>query len=211
MDIETLNPHVMKILIAARKKDSISAISKRILLSYGWTNKWIHELISEGIFKEVWRGVILENSNNYKKLIRLIKEAVGEVSFYYYFLKFSGLAYCLTNTDAVYVWTDGRYNIARYRDYYPIYVKIKKSDYDQFLEYAVQLELQINKGKGVFFVPLIMEKFNFEERKGYKVEPLKETISFMKKNFYNFQPALEMIQDKYNKRLNVKYQEAKLI
>jgi predicted transcriptional regulator len=56
MKIELLNPHVIKILISLRKEDSISSISKRINLSYGWTNKWVNELIKEGILKEKWRG-----------------------------------------------------------------------------------------------------------------------------------------------------------
>jgi len=37
MNIELLNPYVMKILISLRNQDSISSISKRIGLSYGWT------------------------------------------------------------------------------------------------------------------------------------------------------------------------------
>ena len=52
MKIETLNPYVIKILISLKKEDSISSISKRINLSYGWANKWVNELIKEGILKE---------------------------------------------------------------------------------------------------------------------------------------------------------------
>jgi len=39
------------------------------------------------------------------------------------------------------------------------------------------------------------------------VESLNETIRFMQENIYNFQPALEMIQEMYNKQLKVKYKE----
>ena len=48
MNINTINPHVIKILISVRENDSISSISKRIGLSYGWTHKWVVELVKEG-------------------------------------------------------------------------------------------------------------------------------------------------------------------
>ena len=63
MKIELLNPYVIKILVSLRKEDSISSISKRIGLSYGWTYKWVKELIKEGILKEMSIGYCVVNSN----------------------------------------------------------------------------------------------------------------------------------------------------
>src|SRR4030042_1110830 len=138
MKIETLNPYVIKILISLKKEDSISSISKRINLSYGWTNKWVNELIKEGILKEKWRGVVLNEENeSYKKIISFVKENLNDINFYYSTLQLLGIDYCLTKTDAVYVWTEGKYNIARYKKYYPIFIKIKENDYDIFLEYII--------------------------------------------------------------------------
>jgi hypothetical protein len=37
-----------------------------------------------------------------------------------------------------------------------------------------------------------------------------DTIAFMKKYVYNFQPALEMVQEMYGRKLGVKYREAVL-
>ena len=129
MKIETINPHVIKILISLRKEDSISSISKRINLSYGWTNKWVNELIKEGILKKKWRGVVLNEENkSYKKIISFVKDNLKDINFYYSALQLFGIDYCLTKTDAVYVWTEGGYNIARYKEYYRIFIKIKKRE-----------------------------------------------------------------------------------
>ena len=49
MNLNALNEHVVKILIAARPLDSVSAISKRIGLSYGWTHYWVAELLKAGL------------------------------------------------------------------------------------------------------------------------------------------------------------------
>lgn len=204
-----LNQYVIKILISLRKEDSISSISKRINLSYGWTNKWVNELIKEGILKEKWRGVVLnEDSESYKNIIKFIKENLNNTNFYYSALELFGIDYCLTKTDAVYVWTGGRYNIARFKDYYPIFIKIKKKDYPVFLEYCKKLGLKINSYKGIFYNIEISDDIKCVRKENYSVDSLKETIRFMQENIYNFEPALEMIKESYNKKLDVKYKEA---
>jgi len=211
MDMEMLNPYIIKILITTRKEDSIIGISKRIGLSFGWTYKWVKRLVKEGILKERWRGVILQEKNkSYKKILGFIKE-MRDVRFYYSVLNLFGIKYCFTKTDAVYVWTKGRYNVARYKEYYPIFIKIKKEDYKIFLYYCRKLSLKINSKKGIFYVPEILEDFTFVKINNAPVESLDETVEFMKKNIYNFQPALEIIKEDYSKRLKVKYKESNFL
>jgi len=212
MEIEIINPYVIKILISVRNEDSISSISKRINLSYGWTNKWVNKLIKEGILKEKWRGVILNEGNEkYQRIMDFIKENFQDVNFYYSVLNLFGIKYCFTKTDAVYIWAEGRYNVARYKEYYPIFIKIKQSDYPTFLEYCKKLGLKIDGKKGIFYVPEILEDFKCVKKKDFCIEPLNETIDFMQKNIYNFEPALEIINEMYNKKLNIKYKEANFL
>ena len=209
MKIETLNPYVIKILVSLRREDSISSISKRIGLSYGWTHKWVNELIKEGILKEKWRGVILNEENkNYKKIISFIKENLNDINFYYSALQLFGIDYCFTKTDAVYLWTEGRYNIARYKEHYPIFIKIKKKDYSIFLEYCKKLGLKVNSNKSVFYNVEIVEEIKAVKKNNFYGDSLNETIKFMQENIYNFEPALEMIKEMYHKKLNIKYKEA---
>jgi len=208
MKIETLNPYVIKILVSLRKEDSISSISKRINLSYGWTHKWVNELVKEGILKEKWRGVVLNEKNkSYKIIIKFLKESLNKISFYYSALQLFGIEYCFTKTDAVYLWTEGRYNIARYKEHYPIFIKIKNKDYDIFLDYCKRLGLKINSNKGVFYNVEIVEEIKAVRKKDFYVVSLNEAIKFMQENIYNFEPALEMIKEMYNKKLNVRYKE----
>src|SRR3989338_5620863 len=100
MKIELLNHYVIKILISLRKEDSISSISKRISLSYGWAHKLVSELVKEGILKEKWRGVVLNRkSKSYQKIISFIKENLKDIGFYYSALSLFGIRYCFTKTD----------------------------------------------------------------------------------------------------------------
>ena len=212
MNIETINPYVIKILISVRENDSISSISKRIGLSYGWTHKWVAELVKEGILKEKWKGVVLQKDNkSYKEILKFIRNNISEASLYYSALNLFGIEYCFTKTDAVYFWTEGRYNIARYREYYPVFIKIRSEEYPNFLWYCKKLHLKINAKKGVFYSPEIVDKFKFTKRGEHSIEPLDETIAFMKKNVYNFEPALEMIDEMHKKGLNIKYKEIKTL
>ena len=69
--INLTNPYVIRILISARKVDSINNISKRIKLSYGWTHKWVSELAKINVFR-LTRVKLYLNEDNYfyKKTIK---------------------------------------------------------------------------------------------------------------------------------------------
>ncbi|MBS3128502.1 helix-turn-helix domain-containing protein [Candidatus Woesearchaeota archaeon] len=207
MDIDAINPYCMKIILAVRKEDSINALARRMRVSYGWVYKWVHILAEKGVFTLTRMKTILHESNPfYKKTISYLK-TIADVQFYYEALSLLGISYCFTQTDAVFVWTKGGYNIARNKLFYPIFVKIKKKDEKIFEEYAKRLHLPVNHKQGISYHVVFEEDFQISFCEGVPVDPLENTISFMEKYIYNFQPALEMIQDMYQKKLKVKYKE----
>ena len=210
MELEVINPHVLKIMIGARKEDSISAISKRISLSYGWTHKWVQELAEFGAFKLTRMKVYLNEDNEfYKRTLKYIRESFSSnVQYHYNVLALFGVKYAFTKIDAVFVWTNGGYNIARFRDFYPIFIKIKKKDKKVFYYYWKKLNLSTKKNKGIFFQIEYLDDFLFDFHNGIPVDSLDETIKFMEKNKYNFEPALEMIKEIYKKKIKVKYKES---
>jgi len=209
MNLALINPHMLKILIAAKKEDSIRAISDRIGLSYGWTYRWIQDLAPLGVFTLTRMKTYLHEDNPfYKRTIRYIKEVLSSnVQFYYEVLALFGVDYCFTQTDAVFVWTKGGYNIARYKEFYPIFIKIKTKDRELFERYCKRLHLPIHKKRGIFYQVTYLDDFDVEYCDGIPVDGLEETISFIKKNRYNFEPALEMIKEMYKKDIRVRYKE----
>lgn len=210
MNLDALNPHTARIVIAARREDSIRAISQRIGLSYGWTYKWVIELEKVGVFRRRGKKVFLDESNDfYREVLGFVKKVFGDnVSFHYSVLRLFGIKYCFTGTDAVFIWTGGGYNISRYKDYYPIFIKVEESDKKLYDFYVKKLGIK----KPVFYKPVFLEDFRVSSHNHMPVDGLEETVGFMKKYIYNFQPALEMIQEMYGKRLgtklDVKYREA---
>ncbi len=210
MDLDILNPHTMRIIIAARKKDSINSISKRIGLSYGWTHKWVKELAEKGVFRSSRQALELDENNSfYRSTLDYIKENfAGSISFHYSVLGLFGVKYCFTKTDAVFIWTKGGYNIARFKDHYPIFIKVKKSDAEDFKEHCRRLGLKTGSGKGIFYSIELLDDFPVSYSDRIPVDSLESTISFMKRHIYNFQPALEMISKMYRRETGVRYREA---
>lgn len=208
--IETINPYVVKIIISCRKEDSIRAISQRIKLSYGWTYKWIHELAKIGVFRLTRMKVYTNEKNSfYRKTIKYIRNiAEQNPRFYYLILELLGIEYAFTQTDAVYVWTRGGYNIARYREYYPIFIKIKKGDRELFEWYCGKLCLNAYEHTDVFYVVSYVNSLTMDHCEGIPVDSLKETVKFMEEHIYNFQPALEIIAELYPPQIkHIKYKE----
>lgn len=208
-----LNPYVIKIIISVRDQDSINSISKRIGLSYGWTYKWVRKLSEVGIFKISRTRLYLNTKNRlYKNILKFVKTNLSkDIGFNYSVLNLFGIRYCFTKTDAVFVWTKGAYNISRYKEYYPIFIKLKKEDVELFKKYCKKLDLKIKPRNGVFYSIEILNEIKPVFVNRIPVDSLDETIDFMKRYVYNFQPALEIIQEMYHKRLNVKYREVNYV
>ena len=202
MILDLINPHILKIMISSRKEDSINQISNRINLSYGWTYEWTQKLANYGVFKLTRMKVYLnENNYFYKKTLKYIKEVLSnKVSFYYEILSLFGIKYAFTKLDAVFVWTMGGYNISRYKDFYPIYIKVDKKDKYIFEYYCRKLNLRINKKKSIFYKVVYLNDFEVDYLDKIPVDSLRKTLSFMKQHKYNFEPALEMIKEIYNKK-----------
>ena len=210
MKMDLINPYVVKIIIAIREGDSIRAISQRIQLSYCWTYKWMHDLARIGVFRLTKTKVCANKENEfYKKTIAFIKDVLTkDVSFYYDVLTLFGVEYRFTKTDAVFMWTKGGYNIARYKEFYPIFIKVKKEDKRIFENYCKKLQLNTQKKNGIFYEVAYVDKAEISCVDNTPVDSLNETIKFMEQNKYNFEPALEMIKEMYKKKIKVKYKEA---
>ena len=131
----------------------------------------------------------------------------------YELLNRAELPYALTGVDGVFVWTGGGYNVDRFFGFYPIHLRVLKSDVASWREFlkrnGKRSLLAETKPRetifGVFYVLYPERKIGGETVEGLKVEPLKETLEFCKKHIYTFEPALEMLDEEYNLGLKVKY------
>ena len=211
--LELINPHVAKILIAAKDGDSVRQISIKIKESYGWTYKWVLELEKLGILRRDKQEVFINKENNFyrgmlKICTNLLKSnlSLGDA---YLWPNLTGMEYGFTSTDAVFVWTKGGYNIGRGMESYPIFIEILEKDkiawqkyFDQFfISYVFKNE----RKKGIYFVISMADNIEKEYCEGIPVLPLAKTVEWAKKYSFNFEPALEMLDQLYDLKIGVKY------
>ncbi len=196
--------------------DSIREISKKTGSSYGWTYKWIKKLEEINILKTSSQGIKIkdkETVEKFKSLSKSILKKKIELKDAYLLPNFAKMKYAYTKTDAVWIWTQGGYQIGRSRENYPIFIKILEKDINKwrnfFKTYSVKCKVKERAKEGIHFV-LEPEK-NFEPKwKGeYQVISLKETVKWANKHKTSFQPALEMLKEMYGLNIDVEYKERK--
>lgn len=165
-----------------------------------------------GVFRLTrMKAYINEKNPFYRKTIKYISSIADQnPRFYYLVLELFGFEYAFTQTDAVYVWTKGGYNIARYREYYPVFIKIKRTDRELFEWYCKKLHLNAYKNTGVFYIVSYVDSLTVDYCNGIPVDSLEETVNFMERHIYNFQPAVEIIAELYPHKMpmrHIKYKE----
>ncbi|MDG7016503.1 MAG: hypothetical protein JRM82_03910 [Nitrososphaerota archaeon] len=174
------------------------------------SNKVLHDMTKKGM---------LEHTGTGRYRVRGMKEYVfsrNDVNRAYSLLNSSELPYALTGVDAVFAWTHGGYNVDRFFGFYPIHVKVKKEHVSKWRKTIADSGFKsfLNGEKpretlfGIFFTLYPEERLKAAVVNGMKVDPLKETVDFCRKNIYSFEPALEMLDEEYRLGLGAKYREA---
>ena len=213
--LDLVNPYIAKIVIAARDGDSIRQISKKIRESYGWTYKWMAELEKRGAITRKKQEISIKKSNAfYKAITNFIKATLSpnlSLNDAYLLPNLAGLEYIFTNTDAIFIWTKGGYNIGRSKDSYPIFIEILEKDktaWEKFFsKFSISYTFKNEKKKGIYFVISTSKSIEKEYCENIPVLPLNKVVVWARQYEFNFQPALEMLDELYNLNLGIKYGE----
>lgn len=194
-----------KIALALKDGDSILSISRRTGASYGWTHKWIGRLEEVGAL-ESKRGSGMkikdrEFIEEFRELARSILRRRLELKDAYLLPNFSRMKYAFTETDAVFIWTKGGYQVGRSKSNYPIFIEVLDRDLKRwrefFKEFSVDFGVGERREEGIHFVLYPKKDFKSEWLENASVIPLKETINWAEKHEFSFQPALEMLDEMY--------------
>lgn len=169
--------------------------------------KVLHDMARKGLIKHLEYGKYrVEPLDDYVKTKNDVKGA-------YELLRKAVYPYALADVDAVFAWTHGGYNVGRFFGCYPIHLKVRENDLEKwkgfFRKNGRRVFLAGRTPKetvfGVFYLLHPTKRIESETVEGLKVEPLKETIEFAKKNVYAYEPALEILDKEYKLGLGIKY------
>lgn len=171
--------------------------------------KVLSDMTRKGLLKRKERGLYeVVSSSDYAKSRNNIDDS-------YNLLKRSRLPYALSRVDGVFVWTNGGYNVNRFLGSYPIYITILKSDVENWKRFLA------NNGKkfilsgarpretlyGTYYVITPEDRMESRTVNGLNVEPLEKTVEFCLREPYTYEPAIEMLDRKYNLGLDSRYEE----
>lgn len=216
MGLDLINSHVAKIILAIEEGDSINQVSRKTGGSYGWTHQWVKRLEEINVIERD-QGIQIKDdefAQDFENLAKLVLEREIDYNDAYLLPNFSGLEYRYSHTDAVYIWTEGGYQIGRNQDDYPIFVDVVQDDITEWQAFFNEFSLESNIEErtqdgepGIYYVLFPREEFESEWSDSASVMPLDETVEWATTYEVNFQPALEMLDKMYDLELGVEYRE----
>ncbi len=152
-------------------------------------------MVGKGLLEHKGRGTYAVRSTKEYSLMR------NDVKAGYDLLSASNLPYALTGLDGVFVWTRGGYNAGRFFGSYPIHLKVLTRDllrWSSFFSKAGRKSFLANQRVketrfGVYYLLYPVKRLAARMVGSLRVEPLRETLAFARKNKYTFEPAMEML------------------
>ena len=131
--------------------------------------------------------------------------------------QFGEWPFALTLIDAVYVWTQGGYQVSRNPDDYPLFIAVREQDIDDWEAFFDSFGLPIaserqSRNELTGPIQVVLEQrpsLQIEEVEGYPVIPRGETIDYMRNHYAQFESALTMLDRMYEDLdLGVAYRES---
>lgn len=169
-------------------------------VSKNMVKKTLHVLEKAGWIRRVEKGkyVCVNTNEIFKSMIefkvpRLLQEA--------------GRKYAYADASAVEVWTDYSY-IQRSWEHSPYYVKILRSELNDWIEYfrKHRVKVFVNKAEpslGEFVVLRPQERFAYEEHDNLPTEPLDAVVKYCERHIDAFEYPLAYLRAKFKVRTRV--------
>ena len=212
-----------KIMLVIQPGDSIRRIAQKIDGSYSWVYDWIERLEEAGFIRRD-DGVYINDytvRDCYREMIAGISRSVDpSIDEGYTIPHFAEMPFAYTKIDSVYVWTHGGYQIARGHDDYPIFIQVAERDVDRwtafFDEFGIPSTIEDRPDSTEYSETVSYVLFptssgiTREWVDGNPVISLDETIKHMREFRVNYEPALEMIAEEYDRDIDASHDDPRL-
>jgi len=213
--MEYVDETAAKIMLVIQPGDSIRRIAQKIDGSYSWVYDWIERLEEAGFIRRD-DGVYINDytvRDCYREMIAGISRSVDpSIDVGYTIPHFAEMPFAYTKIDSVYVWTHGGYQIARGHDDYPIFIQVAERDVDRwtafFDEFGIPSTIEDRPDSTEYSETVSYVLFptssgiTREWVDGNPVISLDETIKHMREFRVNYEPALEMIAEEYDRDID---------
>ncbi|WP_440009313.1 helix-turn-helix domain-containing protein [Halomicrococcus sp. SG-WS-1] len=210
-----------KIVLAAKRGDSVNRIANKVDTSYSWVYDWVERLDDAGIIANTDDGVQIvdhELRQQYAEMMAALysRDSISQEDAYV-IPHFAGMEFAYTEIDAAYVWTEGGYQIARSHDDYPVFIQVHERDIERWIAFFQRFGIQTTidtrpersdvDGNVHYVLFPQPDGIEIEWVGGNPVIPLDDAVEQMTENRAAYEPALEMIAEMHDIDINAHHHQ----
>ena len=217
---EPFDGTAVRVLLAVTPGDSIRQVAHHLHTPYETVRQTVNELEDAGYLRYD-DGLFVTDDRVRKAAQDLLATSAGvnppSIEEAYVLPQFGDWPFAFTRIDAVYVWTQGGYQVGREPDDYPLFLAVREKDVDAWQRFFEQFGIPTGferRPEDSFEGPLqvVLDErsvLNPDHVEGYPVISRHETIAFMQEHYATFQSALAMLNRMYDDlSLDVSYRES---
>jgi DNA-binding Lrp family transcriptional regulator len=216
---EVLDDTAVQVILTIDSGDSIRRVAQYLHTPYETVRQAVNRLEDAGyVCYDDGLTVVDERVRDAARELVAASAGVSPPSIEeaYVLPQFGDWPYAFTRIDAVYVWTQGGYQVGREPNDYPLFLAVREQDIDAWDVFFESFDLPTTferQPRDELGGPLqiVLEprpSLDVNHVEGYPVIPRTETIDYMRENYAQFQSALAMLDRMYEGLdLGVTYRE----
>ncbi|WP_254521826.1 helix-turn-helix domain-containing protein [Natrinema caseinilyticum] len=220
---EVLDETAAQVVLAIERGDSIRRIAQRLQTPYETVRQAVNRLEEAGYIR--YDDGLSTVDDRVRDAARDLVAASARVNpptieEAYIIPQFGDWPFAFTRIDAVYVWTQGGYQVGRHPEDYPLFIAVRERDVDAWEAFFESFDLPTaferqpeNELAGRLQIVLDPRpSLEIDHIEGYPVIQRAETIEYMHENYAQFQSALAMLDRMYEDLdLGVAYRETERV
>lgn len=217
---ETFDDTAAQVVLSVEPGDSIRRVAQRLQTPYETVRQAVNRLEDAGYLQ--YDDGLFVTEQRVRDAARELVAASADVSppsieEAYVVPQLGDWPFAFARIDAVYVWTQGGYQVGRTPDDYPLFLAVREGDVDQWLDFFDQFGLSAaferrpreQRDDPLQVVLDVQPELDPAEVEGHPVVSREETIEYMQDNYVQFQSALSMLDRMYDDLdLGVAYRES---
>ena len=206
---EILDDTAAQVILAIESGDSIRRVAQHLHTPYETVRQAVNRLEDAG-YVRYDDGLSVVDDRVRDKARELVAASAGvsspSIEEAYVIPQFGDWPFAFTRIDAVYVWTQGGYQVGRDPDDYPLFLAVREQDADSWEAFFDSFDLPTTferqprdeLGEPLQIVLDLQPSLDIEYVEGYPVIPRAETIEYMREHYAQFQSALAMLDEMYD-------------